>query len=55
MVSNKGNKIQLAVMLTPTAREMLGRLSEHKGLSLSGIVETAVRELFRAEGLELDK
>ena len=44
-------KYPIAFRLTEIAQELVDRLAEHLGMSKTAIVETAIRELARKEGL----
>ncbi len=50
-MADRGNKVPVAVRLTPTARDLIVDLAARMGLSQAGVLELAVRRLAAAEGV----
>ncbi len=48
------NKIGTSFRLSPTAIELIGKLSDKLGLSQAGVIELAVRKLSDVEGVQVD-
>lgn len=49
------NKKGTSFRLSPTALELIGRLTGKLGLSQAGVIEMAVRKLAQTEGIQMEE